>query len=48
VPGDQEEGTGTGLGLAICRELIEAQGGKIWVESDHGDGSKFSFWLPVA
>jgi two-component system, NtrC family, sensor histidine kinase KinB len=44
VNADKEEGTG----LAICRKFIEAQGGKIWVESDYGNGSKFSFWLPVA
>jgi len=38
---------GTGLGLAICRGIIEAQKGKLWVESQHGKGSKFYFTLPL-
>jgi len=39
---------GTGLGLSICRGIVEAHGGKIWVESKVGEGSKFSFSLPVS
>jgi K+-sensing histidine kinase KdpD len=39
---------GTGLGLAICRGIIEAHGGKIWLENRPGRGTKFSFSLPVA
>jgi CheY-like chemotaxis protein len=38
---------GTGLGLSICRRMIEMHGGRIWAESQAGQGSTFSFILPV-
>lgn len=42
-----DEVSGLGIGLFICREIVEAHGGKIWVESIFGEGSKFIAELPL-
>lgn len=47
VPTDGQNKSGSGLGLAISKDFIEAEQGEIWVESAIGEGSRFSFKLPI-
>ncbi|MBC8233881.1 hypothetical protein H8E77_30400 [bacterium] len=47
-PGIARHRGGTGLGLSICKTIIESHDGSIWVQSQLGEGSKFSFSLPIA
>ena len=46
-PARGRDGSGSGLGLSICREVADAHGGRVWVESEEGKGSAFSLALPT-
>ncbi|MBN1190556.1 MAG: GAF domain-containing protein [Dehalococcoidales bacterium] len=47
IGGDKETFSGLGLGLALCKQFVELHQGRIWVESQKGRGSTFSFTLPL-
>lgn len=47
-PARQRDGSGAGLGLSIAKGIVEAHGGRIWVENSSGLGCRFSFTLPTA
>lgn len=46
-PVAQQQASGIGIGLTVCKRLVEAQGGRIWVEASAGRGARFCFTLPA-
>jgi signal transduction histidine kinase len=46
TPGTEKE-KGSGLGLMICREMVERNGGQIWIKSDAGQGTTVEFTVPM-
>ena len=48
IEGNSSPERGSGLGLVITRQLVEHQGGRVWVKSQPGSGSTFGFSLPIA